>query len=107
MGLSILSLNQFAEHMAQAEALSAEVVIILKGLQGIEISRAGAESTSSKAEGRLENAVTTSSQHPCPYLNYEGSSLEAYTIRRVADLYPALCACYGMKSHSTTLDSHD
>jgi hypothetical protein len=59
VGLSILSLNQFAEHVAQAEALSAEVAIILKGLHGIGVSQVGAEPRSPKAEEDIEEAVTT------------------------------------------------
>ena len=56
MGLSILSLNQLAEHVAQAEALSAEVAIILKGLQAIEASRVGAELSSPKEKEGMEKA---------------------------------------------------
>ena len=61
VGLSVLNLNQLDEHVVQAEALSAEVAIILKGLQGMGTSRVGAESTSYKAEEGIENAVTTRS----------------------------------------------
>ena len=57
MGLSVLSLNQFAEHVAQAEALSAEVAIILNGLQAAGASCVGAEASPPKAEEGLESAA--------------------------------------------------
>jgi hypothetical protein len=56
VGLTILSLNQFAEHVAQAEALSAEVAIILNGLQPIGASRVGAAVSPPMAEEGVENA---------------------------------------------------
>jgi len=59
VGLSTQSLNQFAEHVAQAEALSAEVAIILKGLHGVGVSQVGVESTSSKAGERMESVGMT------------------------------------------------
>ena len=61
MGLSVLSLNQFAEHVAQAEALSAEVAIILRGLQAMGASQVGDEVWSPKTEEGLENEETTRS----------------------------------------------
>jgi hypothetical protein len=57
VGLSILSLNQLAEHVVQAEALSAEVAIILNGLQAAGESCVGAEVSPPKAEDGLENAA--------------------------------------------------
>lgn len=56
MGLSILSLNQLAEHVAQAEALSAEVAFILRGLHAIGASRVGAKVSPTGAEEGLETA---------------------------------------------------
>lgn len=56
VGLSILSLNQFAEHVAQAEALSAEVAIILKGLQPLGASRVDGAMSLPMAEEGMENA---------------------------------------------------
>ncbi len=56
VGLSILSLNQFAEHVAQAEALSAEVAIILNGLQPNGALRVGAARSLPMAEEGMENA---------------------------------------------------
>ena len=56
MGLDVLSLNQFAAHVALAEALSAEVAIILKGLQPMGATRVGDEVWSPKTEEGLENA---------------------------------------------------
>jgi hypothetical protein len=59
VGLSILSLNQLAEHVAQAEALSAEVAIILRGLHGNGVSPVGAEPTSSKAGESMQSVGMT------------------------------------------------
>ena len=59
MGLNVLSLNQFAAYVAQAEALSTEVAIILRGLQAIGASRVGAEVSPPKAEEGMENAGMT------------------------------------------------
>ena len=59
VGLSILSLNQFAENVSKAEALSAEIAIILKGLQKVRVSEAGADSPSSNADATLENTGMT------------------------------------------------
>ena len=56
VGLSVLNLNQFAEHVAQAEALSAEVAIILNGLQAIGAARVGAAVSPPMAEEGMENA---------------------------------------------------
>jgi hypothetical protein len=56
VGLTIPSLNQFAEHVAQAEALSAEVAIILKGLQAIGAARVGAAVSPPMTEEGMENA---------------------------------------------------
>jgi hypothetical protein len=54
VGLSILSLNQLAEHVAQAEVLSAEVAIILRGLHAIGASRVDVELPVAKVEEGLE-----------------------------------------------------
>jgi hypothetical protein len=59
VSLSTQSLNQFAECVSRAEALSAEIASIHKGLQGIGISGASANSTASKAELAVENAGMT------------------------------------------------
>ena len=56
VGLNSLSLNQFAEHVAQAEALSAEVAIILNGLQPNGASQVGATMSLPMAEEGMENA---------------------------------------------------
>jgi hypothetical protein len=59
VGLSILSLNQFAENVSKAEALSAEIASIHRGLQDIVTSPDRAVSSPAKAEMAIENAGMT------------------------------------------------
>jgi hypothetical protein len=59
VGLSTLSLNQFAENMSKAEALSAEIASIHKGFQDIGAIPARADSLSTGEEIVAENAGMT------------------------------------------------
>ncbi len=59
MGLSILSLNQFAENVSRAEALSAEIASIHKGFQDIGAIPARTDSSSTRKEIVVENAGMT------------------------------------------------
>jgi hypothetical protein len=59
VGLSILSLNQFAENVSRAEALSAEVASIHRGLQDIGPFPDNAKPPPAKAEIAVENAAMT------------------------------------------------
>jgi hypothetical protein len=59
VGLSILSLNQFAENVSKADALSVEIASIHKGLQNIVTSPHSAESSPAKAEMAVEDAGMT------------------------------------------------
>ena len=68
VGLSILSLNQLAEHVAQAEALSAEVAIILKGFQAIGALRVDAERPSPKGGGECRTRRNGALLVPLPVL---------------------------------------
>ena len=54
--LSTQSLNQFAENVSKAEALSAEIVSIHGGLRGIAVSHNRPDSSQSSAEVVPEKA---------------------------------------------------
>jgi hypothetical protein len=57
--LNAQSLNQFAESVSKAEALSAEMASIHKGLQDIVASPESGDSPTSEAELAVENAGMT------------------------------------------------
>lgn len=57
--LSTQSLNQFAENVSKAEALSAEIASIHRGLHDIVQSPDSPESSPAKAEMAVENAGMT------------------------------------------------
>lgn len=57
--LSTQSLNQFAENMSKAEALSAEIASIHRGLQNTRESSDNTISSSAESELTIENAGMT------------------------------------------------
>jgi hypothetical protein len=70
VGLSTLSLNQIAECVTQAEALSDEIASICKDLAETGALRAGLNAPSSKSLSVKESPIKTRLWYPYLYLNY-------------------------------------
>jgi hypothetical protein len=64
VSLSTQSLNQFAENVSKAEALSAEVASIQKGMLDIWAFQDGADSPPVRVELAVKNAGATDSNAP-------------------------------------------
>jgi len=64
VGLSTQSLNQFAASVGKAEALCAEIACILKGLRGLAVSPADADSIPAERRQVAEKAGMARRRYP-------------------------------------------